>query len=253
MKNIVEIEKLTKVFGQFTAVDEVTFSVRKGEIFGFLGPNGSGKSTTIKMLCGLLAPTSGKATVNGMDIYKRSEEIKSHIGYMSQKFSLYPDLNVEENMNFYAGIYGVDKDKRAKRKKEILKLSNLEERRKSISDQLPVGFKQRLALGCAILHNPPLIFLDEPTAGVDPISRRRFWDLINDLSYQGKTIFVTTHYLDEAEHCDRLAFIYEGRVIALDKPSILKKDYGKKYGLKKPKLEDIFVELISEQRKEIEP
>jgi len=246
MENIIEAEKLKKNFGNFTAVDEVTFKIKKGEIFGFLGPNGAGKSTTIRMLCGLLIPTSGYASVNGFDVYRQSEMIKQNIGYMSQKFSLYYDLTVEENINFYSGIYKVKKAIRNSRKKEILKLANISHIRNSITNSLPVGFRQRLALGCAILHDPPIIFLDEPTSGVDPISRNNFWELINNLSDRGKTIFVTTHYLSEAEYCDRVAFIYNGSIIAIDNPQRLKKVYGTKFDIKSPTLEDIFIALIED-------
>lgn len=249
MENIIEVEKLKKNFGNFTAVNEITFQIKKGEIFGFLGPNGAGKSTTIRMLCGLLAPTSGKATVSGFDVYKESEKIKQNIGYMSQKFSLYHDLTVEENINFYSGIYKVNRRIRNKRKKEILELVDLSDLKNSITSSLPVGFKQRLALGCAILHNPSVIFLDEPTCGVDPISRSNFWELINNLSDSGKTIFVTTHYLNEAEYCNRLALIYDGSLIALDSPQKLKNIYGKKFNIKSPILEDIFIASIEDYRK----
>ncbi len=249
MENIIEVKNLKKNFDNFTAVDEITFNVKKGEIFGFLGPNGAGKSTTIRMLCGLLIPTSGYAAVNGFDVYRQSERIKQNIGYMSQKFSLYYDLTVEENINFYSGIYKVKKEIRDRRKKEILKLANLSHIRKSITASLPVGFKQRLALGCAILHNPPIIFLDEPTSGVDPISRNNFWEQINNLSDKGKTIFVTTHYINEAEYCDRIALIYNGSIIALDNPHNLKKIFGAKFNIKSPTLEDIFIALIEDYEK----
>jgi len=249
MEYIIEVEKLKKNFGNFTAVDEITFKIKKGEIFGFLGPNGAGKSTTIRILCGLLIPTSGYAAVNGFDVYRQSERIKQNIGYMSQNFSLYYDLTVEENINFYSGIYKVKKAIRNRRKKEILKLANLSDIRNSITASLPVGFKQRLALGCAILHNPPIIFLDEPTSGVDPISRNNFWEQINNLSDTGKTIFVTTHYINEAEYCDRLALIYNGSIIALDRPHDLKKIFGAKFKIKSPTLEDIFIALIEDYEK----
>ncbi len=249
MENIIEVEKLKKNFGDFTAVNQISFQIKKGEIFGFLGPNGAGKSTTIRMLCGLLIPTSGEALVGGFDVYRESEKIKQNIGYMSQKFSLYHDLTVEENINFYSGIYKVSRRNRNKRKKEILELVNLSHLKNSITSSLPVGFKQRLALGCAILHNPPIIFLDEPTSGVDPIARSNFWELINNLSDSGKTIFVTTHYLSEAEYCHRLAMIYDGSLIALDSPLELKKIYGRKFNIKSPVLEDIFIALIEDYKK----
>jgi ABC-2 type transport system ATP-binding protein len=221
--NAVEIRNLVKRFGSFVAVDDVNLEVRRGEIFGFLGPNGAGKSTTIRMLCGLLQPTSGTATVGGLDIATQSEAIKQKIGYMSQRFSLYDDLSVEENIDFFSGIYSVPKDRRAERKDYVLRMAGLEERRGSLTGLLSGGWKQRLALGCAILHEPPILFLDEPTSGVDPIARRTFWDLIYELSSSGHTVFVSTHYMDEAEYCHRLALMYRGKVIALGTPAELKK------------------------------
>src|SRR5579883_514246 len=224
--NAVEIRDLVKRFGDFVAVDHVTLDVLRGEIFGFLGPNGAGKSTTIRMLCGLLAPTSGRATVGGLDVGTQSELIKQRIGYMSQKFSLYDDLTVEENIDFFSGIYGVARSKRAERKEYVLKMAGIEQRRTSLTRLLSGGWKQRLALGCAILHEPPILFLDEPTSGVDPIARRTFWHLIYELSAAGHTIFVTTHYMDEAEYCHRVALMYGGRVIALGSPAELKTSLG---------------------------
>ncbi len=218
----VDVHDLLKRFGDFTAVDHVSLQVSRGEIFGFLGPNGAGKSTTIRMLCGLLIPTSGQASVGGFDVATQSEQIKQSIGYMSQKFSLYDDLEVEENIDFFSGIYGVPKAQRAQRKEYVLDMSSLGERRHTMTRLLPGGMKQRLALGCAILHQPPILFLDEPTSGVDPIARRDFWDLIYRLSAAGHTIFVSTHYMDEAEYCHRLALMYRGRVIALGTPAELK-------------------------------
>ena len=220
--NAVETRDLVKRFGDFVAVDHVSLEVRRGEIFGFLGPNGAGKSTTIRMLCGLLQPTSGSATVGGLDVGAQSEEIKQHIGYMSQKFSLYDDLTVEENIDFFSGIYGVPKARRPERKEYVLRMAGLEQRSRSMTRLLSGGWKQRLALGCAILHEPPILFLDEPTSGVDPIARRTFWDLIYQLSGTGNTVFVSTHYMDEAEYCHRLALMYRGRVIALGTPETLK-------------------------------
>jgi len=217
---------LVKRFGDFVAVDRVTMDVRRGEIFGFLGPNGAGKSTTIRMLCGLLAPTSGSATVGGLDVGTQSELIKQRIGYMSQKFSLYDDLTVEENIDFFSGIYGVPRERRAERKDYVLKMAGIAERRASMTNLLSGGWKQRLALGCAILHEPPILFLDEPTSGVDPIARRTFWDLIYQLSNAGHTIFVSTHYMDEAEYCHRLALMYRGKVTALGTPEELKRSLG---------------------------
>jgi len=218
----VEIDDLTKKFGDFVAVDRVSLKVAKGEIFGFLGPNGAGKSTTIRILCGLLRPSSGRASVGGFDVTREPETIRRHIGYMSQKFSLYDDLTVEENIHFFSGIYGVPENLRAERRDYVLKMAGIEERRGAMTRLLSGGWKQRLALGCAILHDPPILFLDEPTSGVDPIARRGFWDLIYQLSETGHTVFVSTHYMEEAEYCHRLALMYRGRVIALGSPHSLK-------------------------------
>ena len=216
---------LTRRFGDFTAVDRVTLDVARGEIFGFLGPNGAGKSTTIRMLCGILPPSSGSGTVAGYDIATQSEQIKNQIGYMSQRFSLYEDLTVEENIDFYSGIYRIPQEKRRERKEWVIEMAGLSEQRRARSSALSGGWKQRLALGCAILHEPPIVFLDEPTSGVDPISRRSFWELIYRLAADGATIFVTTHYMEEAECCDRLGFIFGGELIALGSPSQLKSDF----------------------------
>jgi ABC-2 type transport system ATP-binding protein len=218
----VEMRLLVKKFGSFVAVDHVSLAVEKGEIFGFLGPNGAGKSTAIRMLCGLLTPTSGSASVNGFDVARQPEEIRRTIGYMSQKFSLYDDLTVEENIDFFTGMYGVPREKRAERKRHVLEMANLSDRRNALTRTLSGGWKQRLALGCAILHDPPVLFLDEPTSGVDPLARLAFWALIRDLSQTGHTIFVSTHYMDEAEYCNRLALMYRGKVIALGTPAELK-------------------------------
>jgi ABC-2 type transport system ATP-binding protein len=218
----VEIHDLVKTFGDFVAVDHVSLQVGKGEIFGFLGPNGAGKSTTIRMLCGLLTPTAGHASVNGLDVATEPEAIRKSIGYMSQKFSLYDDLTVEENIDFFAGMYGVPREVRAERKQYVLAMANLTGRQSAMTRTLSGGWKQRLALGCAILHDPPILFLDEPTSGVDPIARGAFWGLIHDLSETGHTIFVSTHYMDEAEYCHRLALMYRGKVIALGTPAELK-------------------------------
>lgn len=220
------VENLRKRFGDFTAVDGISFSVPRGEIFGFLGPNGAGKSTTIRMLCGILTPTSGRGSVMGFDILTQSEQIKERVGYMSQKFSLYEDLTVEENIEFYADIYGVPRERLEQRKRWIVEMANLTERAHSLTRELAMGWKQRLALGCALVHEPEILFLDEPTAGVDPVSRRNFWDLIYSVAGRGVTVFVTTHYMDEAEHCDRLGLIYEGRLIALGSPQQLKERYA---------------------------
>ncbi|HUA57452.1 MAG TPA: ABC transporter ATP-binding protein [Verrucomicrobiae bacterium] len=219
----VEIDGLVKTFGAFVAVDHVSLRVAKGEIFGFLGPNGAGKSTTIRILCGLLTPTSGAASVSGLDVAKQPEEVRRNIGYMSQKFSLYDDLTVEENIDFFSGIYGVERARRPERKDYVLRMAGLTERRSALTRTLSGGWKQRLALGCAILHDPSVLFLDEPTSGVDPIARAAFWQLIRDLSASGHTVFVSTHYMDEAEYCHRLALMYRGKVIALGSPPELKK------------------------------
>jgi ABC-2 type transport system ATP-binding protein len=218
----VTLKDLVKRFGDFTAVNRISLEVKKGEIFGFLGPNGAGKSTTIRMLCGILRPTSGSGTVAGFDIVTEAEQIKEHIGYMSQKFSLYEDLTVEENIDFYSGIYKIPAEKKGRRKEWVIDMAGLAEHCTSLTATLSGGWKQRLALGCAILHEPPIIFLDEPTSGVDPISRRNFWNLIYHLAGTGITVFVTTHYMDEAEYCDRLGFIYRGELIALGTPEELK-------------------------------
>ena len=230
--NAVETHDLVKRFDSFVAVDHVNLEVHRGEIFGFLGPNGAGKSTTIRILCGLLQPTSGTAMVGGLDVATQSEEVKHHIGYMSQKFSLYDDLTVEENIDFFAGIYGVPKEQRAERKDFVLRMAGIEERRTSLTRLLSGGWKQRLALGCAILHEPPILFLDEPTSGVDPIARRTFWELIYQLSGAGHTVFVSTHYMDEAEYCHRLALMYRGKVIALGTPAELKRSLASHYLLR---------------------
>ncbi len=222
----VKVEGLVKRFGDFTAVDHVSFEVEPGEIFGFLGSNGAGKSTTIRMLCGLLRPTEGKAWVKELDVYSQAEEIKQNIGYMSQRFSLYDELTVQENISFFAGIYSVPRRDRLHLVEEILQKAGLEERRDTLTALLPGGWKQRLALGCAILHKPPVLFLDEPTSGVDPTARRQFWEWIYALSEEGHTIFVTTHYMDEAEYCHRLALMHAGRIIALDTPEALRKNPG---------------------------
>jgi len=216
------VRDLERRFGDFAAVKGISLSVRKGEIYGFLGPNGAGKSTTIRMLCGLLAPTSGGGRVAGFDMVTQAEQIKRHIGYMSQRFSLYEDLTVEENIDFYGGIYRIPKERRKERKEWLIRMADLEKRRTSLTSTLAGGWKQRLALGCAVLHEPPVVFLDEPTSGVDPISRRSFWDFIHELALQGSTVFVTTHYMEEAEYCDRLALIYRGELIAEGTPGELK-------------------------------
>ncbi len=227
----VSVRDLERRFGDFIAVNKVSFDVRRGEIYGFLGPNGAGKSTTIKLLCGLLMPTSGRGTVGGFDIKEESEKIKQTIGYMSQKFSLYDDLTVEENIGFFSGMYGVTGAEGKEREEWALRMSGLGDRKNTLTRTLPGGFKQRLALGCALLHSPPIIFLDEPTSGVDPISRRNFWSLIHEMAGRGTTIFVTTHYMDEAEYCDRLALLYRGSIIAEGTPEELKVKHMSRYVL----------------------
>lgn len=224
----VETIELAKRFGNFTAVDRVTFTVERGKIFGFLGPNGAGKTTTMRMLMGLIRPTSGMATVLGFDVVKETEEIRRRIGYMSQRFSLYNDLTVSENLNFFGGAYDVRGDRLKARKATILEMAGLKGREGELARNLSGGWRQRLALGCAIIHEPEMLFLDEPTAGVDPISRREFWNLLYLFSGEGRTIFVTTHYMDEAEHCHRLSFIQNGRLVALGSPEEIKRE--KMYG-----------------------
>ncbi len=215
-------ENLTKKFGDFTAVDHINIAIPRSEIFGFLGPNGAGKTTTMRMLLGLLRPSVGTALVLGLDVQKQLAQIRQHIGYMSQKFSLYNDLTVSENLNFYGGVYGVRGKKLRERKEYILHMAGLEGRERELTKNLSGGWKQRLALGAAIIHEPDMLFLDEPTAGVDPISRRVFWNLLYELAEQGTTIFVTTHYMDEAEHCQNLAFIQRGKIVAKGSPQEMK-------------------------------
>jgi ABC-2 type transport system ATP-binding protein len=218
----VVVRELTKMFGDFTAVDRVSFDVRTGEIFGFLGPNGAGKTTTIKVLTGLLAPSSGEGWVAGHDVRRERREIRRRIGYMSQKFSLYADLTVRENIDLFAGLYGVTGARLEERRAWILDLADLVGAENRVTDSLPLGWKQRLALGCALVHEPRILFLDEPTSGVDPVARRRFWDLIHDLAARGTTVFVSTHYMEEAEYCHRLALLNRGRLIAIDSPRALR-------------------------------
>jgi len=224
--NAIEVRGLTRKFGAFVAVNDVSFDVRAGEIFGFLGSNGAGKSTTIRMLCGLLRPTSGTATVGGIDVGKDPEAVKRRIGYMSQRFSLYESLTVDENIRFFGGVYGLDRDRLAARREFVLEMAGLRGRESTLTRTLSGGWRQRLALGCAILHEPPIVFLDEPTGGVDPLSRRRFWRLIDQLSKAGVAVLVTTHYLDEAEHCQRIAIIQAGRLAALGTVAELKQTFA---------------------------
>jgi ABC-2 type transport system ATP-binding protein len=241
----VRTAQLIKRFGSFVAVDRVTLDVERGEIFGFLGPNGAGKSTTIRILCGLLTPSEGRAIVNGFDVARDSEKVKQSIGYMSQRFSLYDDLTVDENLDFFGGIYGVPRERRAERKAYALKMAGLEAEHDRMTYLLAGGWKQRLALGAAILHEPPIVFLDEPTAGVDAIARRQFWDLIYSMAENGTTVFVTTHYMEEAEYCHRLALMYRGKVIALGTPAELKSQLGPG-----ATMEDVFVAQIEREEAE---
>jgi ABC-2 type transport system ATP-binding protein len=220
----VQTVELSKRFGDFTAVNEISFTVERGEIFGFLGPNGAGKTTTMRLLMGLIQPSAGMATVLGFDVTKETMEIRRRIGYMSQRFSLYNDLTVAENLNFFGGAYGLRGERLQARKKAILQMAGLLGRERELAKNLAGGWRQRLALGCALLHEPEMLFLDEPTAGVDPISRREFWDLLYLLSSEGQTIFVTTHYMDEAEHCHRLAFIRRGQLVAVGSPEAIKRE-----------------------------
>lgn len=221
---VIEVRELTKVFGRFTAVDHISFSVRKGEIFGFLGPNGAGKSTTIRMLCGLLSSNAGSATVSGFDINREPEQVRQNIGYMSQKFSLYKDLTVAENIAFFGGVYGLEGKRLRDRATVVMAMSGLSGSENQLTDTLSGALQQRLALGCAILHEPPILFLDEPTSGVDPISRRMFWDMIQEMAATGVTILITTHFMDEAEFCERIGFISGGKLVALDTPTALKRN-----------------------------
>lgn len=237
----VETKDLTQRFGSFTAVDRVTMTVGKGEIYGFLGANGAGKTTTIRILCGLLRPTSGIAFVNGHDVVRYPERVKAGIGYMSQKFSLYEDLRVKDNLIFFGGIYGLGRDTLKARIADVTAATGLTELLDRRVRGLPTGWKQRLALACAVLHDPGIIFLDEPTGGVDPVSRRTFWDFIYGLADSGKTIFVTTHYMDEAEYCHRIAIMYQGRILMCDAPSAIKESTGDAM------LEDAFIRLITRE------
>ncbi len=223
---IISVKDLTKKFGAFTAVDKISFDVRPGEIFGFLGANGAGKTTAMRMLCGLSIPTSGKATVAGFDVYRQTESIKKNIGYMSQKFSLYEDLTVKENIDFYGGVYGLSRERRSEKTEFLIDLLKIEEARNKLIKSLPLGWKQKLAFSIAIIHEPKIVFLDEPTGGVDPITRRQFWDMIYEAADRNVTVFVTTHYMDEAEYCNRVSMMVDGRIAALDKPEKLKEQFG---------------------------
>jgi ABC-2 type transport system ATP-binding protein len=236
-KVVIATENLTKRFGDFTAVNEITFDVYEGEIFGFLGANGAGKTTAMRMLCGLSIPTSGKATIAGFDVYKQTEKIKKNIGYMSQKFSLYEDLTVLENIRFYGGIYGMADAQIKSKSNELVKQLGLENEAKKLVKSLPLGWKQKLAFSVAIFHEPKIVFLDEPTGGVDPVTRRQFWDLIYAAADRGITVFVTTHYMDEAEYCNRITMMVDGIIAAIDSPSNLKKQYNAKT------MDEVFYEL----------
>lgn len=240
-------QALTRRFGAFTAVDHVSFEVQPGEVVGYLGPNGSGKTTTIRMLCGLLTPSEGSAHVLGFDVARQAEQIKSRIGYMSQKFALYDDLTVRENISFYSGVYGVQPVIARQRYTEIVRMAGLEGRTDVLTASLSGGWRQRLALGCALVHQPRLLFLDEPTSGVDPVARREFWDLIYELAENGATVFVTTHYMDEAEHCNRVGFMRAGQLLAFDTPRALKQKYlsGSAWSLRATPLLEA-VELLSQ-------
>lgn len=238
----IECHNLTKKFGSMTAVKEISISIPKGCIYGFLGPNGSGKSTTIRMLCGLMTPTTGEGKVLGYDIVKDTELIRQRIGYMSQRFSLYEELTVEENLNFYAGIYGISKQEARLRKAELIAMAGLEGRENQQASSLSGGWKQRLALSCALIHQPEILILDEPTAGVDPVSRRIFWEVIHSLAGQGITILVSTHYMDEAETCDKIGFIFFGNLLVEGSPSQLKEQYALS------NLEDVFIHLVQQEQ-----
>jgi ABC-2 type transport system ATP-binding protein len=235
--SIIKVDQLTKTFGDFTAVDAISFEVKKGEILGFLGANGAGKTTAMRMLCGLILPTSGKATVAGFDVFKQSESIKQNIGYMSQKFSLYEDLTVKENMRLFGGIYGMSTKAIKGKTAHILDELNLQKEQNTLVRSLPLGWKQKLAFSVAIFHNPPIVFLDEPTGGVDPVTRREFWEMIYRSAHNGTTIFVTTHYMDEAEYCNRVCIMVDGKIEALDSPASLRKT------LNTESMEGVFLQL----------
>ena len=236
-QKMISTHDLTKTFGDFVAVNNITFDVRQGEIFGFLGANGAGKTTAMRMLCGLSIPTSGEATIAGYDVYKETEKIKQNIGYMSQKFSLYEDLTVAENIRFFGGIYGLKNGEIKARSRELINALDLNDQKDLLVGSLPLGWKQKLAFSVAIFHHPKLVFLDEPTGGVDPVTRRQFWDMIYQASADGITIFVTTHYMDEAEYCDRISMMVDGYIRALDSPAQLKKQYNAE------SMDEVFYEL----------
>ena len=237
MENVIQADQLTKKFGAFTAVNQITFTVKSGEIFGFLGANGAGKTTAIRMLTGLSKPSWGKASVAGFDVYRQTEKIKRNIGYMSQKFSLYEDLTVRENIQFYGGIYGLSRRKLKDKTGELINSLQLESVTNTLVKSLPLGWKQKLAFSIAIMHEPKIVFLDEPTGGVDPITRRQFWEMIYEAADSGMTVFVTTHYMDEAEYCDRISIMVAGKIEALDTPTALKQQYGAS------SMDDVFLKL----------
>jgi ABC-2 type transport system ATP-binding protein len=236
-EKVIIAESLTKNFGDFVAVDHISFEVSKGEIFGFLGANGAGKTTAMRMLCGLSTPSSGKANVAGFDLFKETEKIKKNIGYMSQKFSLYEDLTIRENIQFYGGIYGLSKKNIQEKSAYLVEHLHLQNYQNSLVKSLPLGWKQKLAFSVAIVHDPAIVFLDEPTGGVDPVTRREFWELIYDASARGITVFVTTHYMDEAEYCNRVSIMVDGRIEALNTPKELKKIYNS------ASMDDVFLKL----------
>lgn len=242
---IIDVDRLSKAFGQFIAVDQISLSVAKGEIFGFLGANGAGKTTAMRMLSGLLRPTSGHATVAGFDVYTQTESIKKNIGYMSQFFSLYTDLTVKENIDFYAGIYGMPRAEIKSKSAELIQHLGMTKMARSLVGDIPLGWKQKLAFSVAIIHQPKIVFLDEPTGGVDPITRRQFWDLIYEAALSGITVFVTTHYMDEAEYCDRVSMMVDGRIAALDTPTALKDKYGCR------SMDEVFYALARNQKPEV--
>ncbi len=239
---IIIVKDLVKKFGQFTANDNLSFEVYRGEIFGFLGANGAGKTTAMRVICGLLSPTSGSVNVAGFDVYKQADDIKRNIGYMSQKFSLYEDLTVKENIRFYAGIYGMSYREIKKKTDLVLKKLGIEDLKDKLISSLPLGWKQRIAFSIAIFHDPKIVFLDEPTGGVDPITRRKFWDMIYEAADNGITIFVTTHYMDEAEYCDRVSIMVDGRIEALDTPAKLKENHNAN------NMDEVFIKLARKQK-----
>ena len=244
-ENIIEVENLVKRFGSFTAVDNISFQVKKGEVFGFLGANGAGKTTAIKMLIGLWSPTSGKANVAGFNLFTEANQIRKNIGYMAQRFSLYEDLTVIENIQFYGGIYGLRKNILKERAEELISELGMENFRKELIKNIPLGWKQKLALSVAMIHKPRIVFLDEPTSGVDPITRRQFWDLIYNAAEKGTTVFVTTHYMDESEYCDRVSIMVDGRIEALDTPAQLKKKFNAE------SMDEVFLRLARPTQKQV--